>query len=135
MRVEPRSPVAAGAVNRTRAAAGSRFSLDAEKTGSASSTTATGSMIGLDAVLALQADVEDAPQRRRKAAAKRGHDILDALEQLKIALLTGRVSADQIARLKREIALAGGKSGDPQLDDLIAHIELRAEVELAKLAR
>lgn len=134
MRIESRPPVAAGAASRTRSASGARFSPD-QPSGAASSasTSAASGLIGLDAVLALQSEDQGARERRRRAA-KRGHDLLDALDSLKIALLSGRVPVEQIGRLTRQMAAAGVVTGDPRLDELLAHIELRARVELAKLA-
>ncbi|BBE74777.1 flagellar assembly protein FliX [Oharaeibacter diazotrophicus] len=90
-------------------------------------------LAGLDALLALQSIDPDGPRRKRRAA-KRGHDLLDVLEEIKVGLLSGTVSG---AALDRVVALLGTleSSGDDGLDALIADINLRAEVELAKLGR
>lgn len=134
MRIDSRLPIANGSAVRGRGPTGARFSPDQPASaGSSSASSATSGLIGLDAVLALQAEPDEGRQRRRQAA-KRGHELLDALESLKIALLSGRVPVDQLARLKRQMAEAGQASGDPRLDELLAHIELRARVEMAKLA-
>jgi hypothetical protein len=133
MRIDPRAPIAPPGAARPQAA-GARFSLSTPaKADAAHGPAGTASLIGLDAVLALQGE-ENEPRERRRRAAKRGHRILDALESLKLALLSGRLPPGEVARLSREIADAGASSGDPRLDDILAHIELRARVELAKLA-
>ena len=59
--------------------------------------------------------------------------MLDALDRLKIALLLGRVSPAALGRLKALLAQAAGPTGDAELDALVAQIELRAAVEIAKL--
>lgn len=86
---------------------------------------------GIDTLLALQG-VEDPAERRRKAV-RHGRNALDALDALKLGLLSGTLDAGAMARLK---TIAGGLSeatGDPGLDTVLAEIELRVEVELAKL--
>ena len=133
MRIEQRAPVAQGASVRARAATGARFSPDAGAAQKPGAAQPAAGLIGLDAVLSLQADHDEGRERRRQAA-RRGRDLLDSLEALKIALLSGRVSAQEIARLSRQMQETSVATGDPRLDDLLAHIELRARVELAKLA-
>ena len=81
------------------------------------------------ALLALQA-VEDATSAVRRQV-RRGLSLLDALEELKLDLLTGQIGE---GRLNRLMALVGQarRQSDPALDALIDDIELRARVELAK---
>jgi hypothetical protein len=87
----------------------------------------------LDALLAVQGEGDPAERRRRSL--KRGHDLLDALDQLKAALLSGRIGSAQLQRLTHQLAAQRDSSGDAKLDEVLAHIELRAQVELAKLGR
>ena len=114
-----------------RAATGT-FSLEE---GNAARTTAatsgTRSVGGNDALLALQG-VEEPGERRRKAV-KRGRTALDALDALKLGLLSGTFDTGALARLKSVTAALGEPSGDPTLDAVLAEIELRAQVELAKI--
>jgi hypothetical protein len=108
------------------------FSLEE---GSAARTTAatsgTRSVGGIDALLALQG-VEEPAERRRKAV-KRGRTALDALDALKLGLLSGTYDTGALARLKSVTAALAEPSGDPALDAVLAEIELRAQVELAKI--
>jgi hypothetical protein len=85
---------------------------------------------GIDALLALQG-VEEPGERRRKAV-KRGRSALDALDALKLGLLSGRLDAAAQARLKSAGAGLREPTGDPGLDIVLAEIALRVEVELAK---
>ncbi len=133
MRIDPRFAAAAiGPAARPRDAGASRFGVEdtpAAKTGTARSSAP---LATLDAILQLQS--EEDPGERRRRSARRGHDLLDSLDKLKAALLTGSVPAADLGRLARSLADAGS-SGDPALDTIVAHIELRAKVELAKLGR
>src|ERR1043165_148803 len=79
-----------------RAASGP-FTLDegsAARTATASSGTR--SIGGIDALLALQG-VEEPSERRRKAV-KRGRSALDALDALKLALLSGTYDTGALGR-------------------------------------
>jgi len=114
-----------------RAASGT-FSLEAESAArSATATSGTRSIGGIDALLALQG-VEEPSERRRKAV-KRGKSALDALDALKLGLLSGTFDTGALARLKSVTASLAEPSGDPTLDAVLAEIELRAQVELAKI--
>ena len=64
---------------------------------------------------------------------KRGRSALDALDALKIGLLSGTFDTGALARLKAVTASLSEPSGDPALDAVLAEIELRAQVELAKI--
>jgi hypothetical protein len=85
---------------------------------------------GIDALLALQG-VDDVGERRRRAV-KRGRYALDALDALKLGLLSGMVDTAALARLKSAVTDMKDSSGDPGLDAVLAEIGLRVEVELAK---
>jgi hypothetical protein len=114
-----------------RAASGT-FSLEAESAArSATATSGTRSIGGIDALLALQG-VEEPSERRRKAV-KRGKSALDALDALKLGLLSGTFDTGALARLKAVTSTLTEPSGDPSLDAVLAEIELRAQVELAKI--
>lgn len=136
MRVDSRSPINLTGTAASKSARGGRgFSISEEAAPSKSAaTTSAASPLGLDAVLALQGERQSG-QERRKRASRRGHQLLDALDQLKLSVLDGRVTGSQLAALRRSLADARSQSGDAALDEILEHIELRAEVELAKLSR
>lgn len=82
-------------------------------------------------LLSLQ-EVQDATTGRRRAVA-RGERLLDALEQLRVGLLTGTMSRDDMTMLARLAQENAAVVDDPRLAEILAEIELRAAVELAKL--
>jgi hypothetical protein len=88
---------------------------------------------GLDALLALQAVDADRPGGRRRAV-KHGADLLDALEEIRIGLLSGSIAGEALERVLAIVSELE-PSGDAGLDALVAEIALRAEVEAAKLGR
>ncbi len=118
----------------TKRTDGTGFTLPSEGEASAPKTTtatATHALAGLDALIALQAVDADAPRKKRKAV-KRGRDLLDRLDEIRIGLLSGHMSGEAIARVLNLLDETE-PTGDPRLDSLMEDIALRAEVELAKL--
>jgi Class II flagellar assembly regulator len=137
MRVNDRNPLAplggASGIQRS-GVAGSRFSLNgSDGPGRASSAQSAAPAGALDGMIALQA-AGDALERRKKAV-RRGKGLLDTLDQLKISILSGRISPQQLENLKTQMKSHSDNVDDPGLADVLAHIELRAAVELAKLGR
>jgi hypothetical protein len=91
------------------------------------------SLTAVDALLALQeaGGVDDALNSPRRAIA-RGEQMLDMLDDIKVALLSGQVPQAKLERLVRAVEAQQGKVKDPELANILDHIELRARVELAK---
>ena len=115
-----------------RRTSSSSFSLP-ETTSSQETRAATApkATANIDALLALQG-VEEDPVERRKRAVKRGRGALDVLDDLKLGLLSGNLTASTLSRLRDAAANLKSSSGDPGLDSVLSEIELRVEVELAK---
>ena len=72
--------------------------------------------------------------RPRGAGRRRGETLLDLLDRLRTNLLAGRVPAAHLVELAGLVRARRGTSGDARLEQIIDEIELRAQVELAKLA-
>ena len=116
-----------------RAGGGDGFALDGSASATRATTTAPVSAASsLDALLALQA-VED-PLFAKKKAIRRGHALLDTLDEIKADLLVGQVSEGRLNQLRTLLSEAREQSV-PGLDSLLDDIELRVEVELAKFER
>jgi len=86
---------------------------------------------GIDALIALQG-VDDPAERRRRAVG-RGRIALDALDDLKLGLLAGTLDRTALDRLRAAAADLKSTTGDQKLDEVLAEIDLRVEVELAKM--
>ncbi len=86
---------------------------------------------GVGTIIALQA-VEE-PSERRRRAVETGDRILDLLDKMKIALLSGEVSVSDLDTLKRTIGRQLDLESDPELNEILKQIDLRARVELAKI--
>jgi hypothetical protein len=69
----------------------------------------------------------------REAAGRYGTDLLDRLTALRMEVLEGRVSASRLTALAHAIRKDRAPCGDLRVDEILDAIELRVEVELAKL--
>jgi hypothetical protein len=87
---------------------------------------------GIDALIALQGDA--GPGERRRRAVQRGRNALDALDALKVDVLGGTLGPSTLMRLRSATTDLRDASGDAQLDAVLAEIELRVEVEIAKMS-
>lgn len=97
--------------------------------------TETSETLPLDTLLALQAVGDETGDGARHASQQRGETLLDLLDRLRADLLTGRIAGDRLVELAGLVRARRATSGDPRLEQIIDDIELRAEVELAKLTR
>ena len=114
-----------------RAGAGGFSVAEQEPAKAAAATTSLRTIGGIDALLALQG--QEDPTERRRRAVKRGGLALDTLDELKFALLSGTLSSSTLMRLKSAASNLTDASGDSRLDGVLAEIELRLEVEIAKM--
>lgn len=114
--------------------AGGAFSIPSgAATAGVSATTSASALSAVSDVSALMAlqGVEDVTERRRRAI-RRGGGLLDRLEELKLALLSGEAGDGALERLTRTLREERPVDDDAGLNNLLDQIELRAAVELAK---
>jgi hypothetical protein len=114
-----------------RAAAGGFSVSEGETPKQAAAATSLRTIGGIDALIALQGQDELAERRRR--AVSRGRTALDALDELKVELLAGMPGSSTLMRLKSVTADLLDASGDEKLDSVLAEIDLRVAVEIAKM--
>ncbi|GHF29424.1 flagellar assembly protein FliX [Kordiimonas sediminis] len=91
----------------------------------ASPLTTVGALIGLQ-------EAPTATEGRSKGLA-RADEMLDVLEDIRRGLLLGAIPVQNLETLARTARGQQNKTNDPVLNEILAEIELRAEVELAKL--
>ncbi len=103
---------------------------EGEGTNAPAAAVALRTLGGIEALIALQG-IEDPVERRRRAI-KHGRRALDALDEVKLGLLAGTLDQATMLRLKSLAADLKQESGDERLDSVLAEIDLRVEVELAK---
>ena len=127
----PNATARAATTSASRRTASGTFSVgEQEAPRSAATVNNLRAVTSLDALIALQG-VED-PTERKKRAVSRGRHALDVLDALKVGVLDGDLDASVIGRLKAASEGLRGESGDAGLDGVLAEIDLRVAVELAK---
>ena len=120
--------------SRSSASAGQSFQVDkAQGGGEPAQVAGPSALTAVDTLLALQ-EVED-PVAGRRQAVKRGHDMLDLLEDIRIGLIGGVVPLEKLKALIRMVDNRRQAFEDPSLSSLVDEIELRARVEIAKLEK
>jgi hypothetical protein len=132
----PSSSTSAVGAKRTGGAIAPGFVLPSDGLGASSSVSRAApaaSLSNIGALLALQSE-DDVTERRRRAT-KRSNDLLDQLDGIRLAILGGGVSREQVANLANTLRAYRDQVDDPGLNAILDDVELRAEVELAKLER
>lgn len=95
-------------------------------------------LTGIESILAAQGvgpDQGGQGGRANKRLVQRGEDLLDRLEEVRRGLLIGSIPKDRLSELARLVRSKRDAGADPHLSAILDEIELRAEVELAKLTR
>jgi len=103
---------------------------EAASVDAAAPVAAAASMVGLLGIQEISAD-----EANRKRHVKRGRVTLEALENLRDALLIGSLSLATVRELEQIVAEKREQISDPVLSGILDEIELRAAVEMAKLER
>ena len=90
-------------------------------------------MGNIDALLAVQAAGDSLEREARQKLIRRGEDILDQLDEVRHGLLMGSITKEKLVALAKLVRSRRDNVADPRLAAVLDEIELRAEVELAKL--
>jgi hypothetical protein len=86
----------------------------------------------ISALLTIQANEQATERDSRRRAVAYGDDLLDELDNLRVGLLMGDYSVDQLYRMTQRLQQHRLTVDDPELLNIINDIELRVRVELAK---
>jgi hypothetical protein len=120
----------AAELDRVSGAEGGQASEGAEAVAAISEV---GGILAAQSVTDSDAGMGDYQERQRRA--RRGTEILDRLEEIRRGFLLGTVPKDRLGELARLVREKRERGADPVISKLLDEIELRAEVELAKLSR
>ncbi len=89
----------------------------------------------VNSVFSVQESSDATGHPSRAIAKQYGDEILDRLDDLRKDILFGAVPKDKLALIAQKMRAKRQQSDDPKLNAIIDEIELRAEVEIAKLTR
>jgi hypothetical protein len=97
-------------------------------------STSQASSIGtVDSLLALQGAEDPTARAARRRMKQRASVILNELDNVRLAMLTGRLTVGHMIDIADVISSHREKILDPGLTAIMDEIDLRAQVELAKM--
>lgn len=109
----------------------SDFMVDKSTSQAAASPTSPINMA--DSLLSIQ-NVDDPAQRAaRQRMTMRADRILDELDRIRVLILTGQVTIGDMIGIADMVARHRERVTDPQLTAILDEIDLRAQIELAKM--
>jgi len=97
------------------------------------SAAPTQSIARVDALLSVQAAESPTERAARRKMVVRADDILKELDRLRHAILTGGLTLGQVIDIADVVASHREKINDPRLTSILDEIDLRAQIELAKV--
>lgn len=95
----------------------------------------TSSVMFADAIFATQMIDDEEEKQIRKKLVKKANTLLDNLEEIRQEIIFGAVSKDKLIEISRLVKQKDVETTDERLKEILAEIELRVEVELAKLVK
>lgn len=104
-----------------------------EGTTESAGSGATHSIAHIDTLLAVQEAENPTERATRKRMKKRADDLLDELERMRLGLLTGTLTVGHVIDIADVVAQHREKIMDPRLTAVLDEIDLRAQIELAKM--
>lgn len=107
--------------------------LGADETEAPAHAAAASSIAGIDALLLAQETEDPAERAARKRMHARASDILGELDKIKIGMLTGTLSVGNMIDIADVVASHREKIKDPALCSILDEIDLRAQIEIAKM--
>jgi len=99
----------------------------------AGASSMTSNIAGLDALLMAQAADDPMQGKAKRQMRERAEGILDKLNELKMAMMSKRVTIGHMVSIADVVASHRDTINDPELSSILDEIDLRAHVELAKL--
>ena len=104
-----------------------------DETSGTSASSEAQAVSNVDQLLGLQ-EVNDALSGRSQAR-QYGNNILDLLDNLRLQILEGQISKEQLIRIAKSVSARRAATSDPQIIEILDEIDLRAQVEIAKFMR
>ncbi|HEY8964147.1 MAG TPA: flagellar assembly protein FliX [Alphaproteobacteria bacterium] len=102
---------------------------ETEETGAAAPMS---SPMGIGSILAAQYE-DPAEKQARQRMQERAYKVLDSLDVIQRGLVTGGISENDMKAVQTSVSANREKINDPRLLAIMDEVDLRAQVELAKL--
>lgn len=119
--------------SKTTGAGGNFGALVSGEQQETAANTATQSIAQVDALLAIQGADDPTQGKARQRMRARANTILDELDALRGEMLSGTLTVGHVIDIADVVASHREKVTDPHLMAILDEIDLRAQVELAKM--
>ena len=93
------------------------------------------SIAQVDALLAVQAAEDPTERATQKRMVTRADTVIEKLEDLRLGLLSGRMTIGHVINIADVVASHREKVNDPNLSAILDEIDLRAQIEIAKMSK
>lgn len=105
----------------------------AKDTKAAGQTSTTQSIAKVDALLAVQGAEDPTARASKQRMRRRSMTVLDELDKIRMAMLNGSLTVGHMIDIADVVASHRERVDDPSLTAIMDEIDLRAQVELAKM--
>lgn len=126
-----RSAPKTGVTSKSSVGESFKDSLGTQETSLPNEVVALSNVAQTSGLLSIQEYPTLTPEDKKQIV--RSEHILDRLDALQVALVTGQVSKDTLDQLSEALSHEWSPTLDPTLQSLLEEIEIRGAVELAKL--
>ena len=109
------------------------FISSGAETPEAATAQTTQSIAQLDSLLAIQGAENPTERSAKKRLRQRANNILGELDKLRMAMLGGTLTVGHMIDIADVVSAHREKIADPSLTAIMDEIDLRAQVELAKI--
>lgn len=107
--------------------------LGAEEASETVHTSGAAAVARLDSLLAAQGAEDPAAKASRGRMRKRADSVLRGLDKIRLGMLTGNISVGNLIDIADVVASHRERIQDPQLASILDEIDLRAQIEIAKM--
>lgn len=96
---------------------------------------ATHAIAHIDALLAAQEAESPTERAARRRMVQRADSVLGGLEHIRLGLLNGTLTVGHLIDIADVVAMHREKVTDPRMTAILDEIDLRAQIELAKMRK
>ncbi len=132
----PDGPKSVGGTKKSEKSKGSSSfgdMLGVDETSETAHAMGAGAIARIDVLLAAQAAEDPTERAARGRMKKRGDQILRTLDRLRIGILTGTLTVGNLVDVADVVATHRERINDPELAGILDEIDLRAQIEIAKM--
>lgn len=132
----PDGPKSVGSTKKSEKSKGSSSfgdMLGVDETSETAHAMGAGAIARIDVLLAAQAAEDPTERAARGRMKKRGDQILRTLDRLRIGILTGTLTVGNLVDVADVVATHRERINDPELAGILDEIDLRAQIEIAKM--